>query len=113
VPPLWATFAKVARRSAGRRAAQGGGWTGLHVIAGLTSQTDGRTSAPLRRRLAGGISSAVSLLLFLSCLAFFLLLLLLLSSNNRVTRQFPLKPLTVSLVFPRAADPREHLFKEK
>lgn len=42
MPPLWASFAKVARNAAGWRAAEGGGRTGMHVIVGLTSQTDGQ-----------------------------------------------------------------------
>lgn len=42
MPPLWASFAKVARSAAGWRAAEGGGRTGMHVIVGLTSQTDGQ-----------------------------------------------------------------------
>ena len=114
VPPLWASFAKVARSAAGRRAAEGGGRTGMHVIVGLTSQTDGQA---LRSAGVWQVGSPARLTCCFSSPAFLFfgvfLLLLLLSSKNRVTKQFQLNPLTVSFVFPHAADPREHLFKEK
>lgn len=82
----------------------------MHVIAGLTSQTDGQAHArkavcSLCRRLAGVISSTTLLQLFLPLLS--------LSSKNTARRQLWLNPRRVSLVFPHAAVPSERLVGEK
>lgn len=99
VSPLWARFAKkkVARSAAGRRAAEGGGRTGMHVIPGLTSQTDGQA---LCSAGVWQVGSPARLLAAFPLPPFFLLLLLLLllpskNSYKRLSAKSPNRVFTL------------------
>lgn len=80
----------------------------MHVIVGLTSQTDGQA---LRSAGIWQVGSPARLACCFSSPAFHFSVVPAFFRKT-VTRQFQLNPLTASLVFPHTANPREHLFKE-